>query len=66
MGYAFESANKIKELAFSQFNLNQISAITTKENKDSQKLLEKLGLKYMKIINIPDDDEDLLLYELRN
>ena len=66
MGYAFESANKIKELAFSQFNLKQISAITTKENKDSQKLLEKLGLKYMKIINIPDDDEDLLLYELRN
>ena len=66
MGYAFESANKIKELAFSQFNLKQISAITTKENKDSQKLLKKLGLKYMKIINIPDDDEDLLLYELRN
>ncbi len=64
MGYAFESANKIKELAFSQFNLKEISAITTKENKDSQKLLEKLGLEYIKIINIPDDDEDLLLYRL--
>jgi len=66
MGYAFESANKMKALAFNQFNLKQISAITTKENKDSQKLLEKLGLKYIKIINIPDDNEDLLLYELRN
>ena len=65
-GYAFESANKLKDLAFNQFNLKYISAITTNENKDSQKLLEKLGLKYIKIINIPNDNEELLLYELRN
>ena len=64
MGYAFESAGKIKEVGFSQFNLKLINAITTKENKDSQKLLKKLGLKYIKTINIPDDDEDLLLYRL--
>jgi len=31
MGYAFESANKMKALAFNQFNLKQISAITTNE-----------------------------------
>lgn len=66
MGYALESASKIKEVGFSQFNLKLISAITTKENKDSQKLLEKLGLKYIKTINIPDDDEDLLLYRLNS
>ena len=66
MGYAFESANKMKEVGFGQFGLKLISAITTKENIDSQKLLKKLGLKYIKIINIPDDNEDLLLYELRN
>ena len=66
MGYAFESANKLKDLAFNQFNLKHISAITTHENQDSQKLLEKLGLKYIKTINIQDDDEEVLLYELRN
>ncbi len=67
MGYAFESANKLKDLAFNQFNLKHISAITTHENQDSQKLLEKLGLKYIKTINIQDDDDDeVLLYELRN
>lgn len=66
MGYAFESAIKMKALAFNQFNLKKISAITTKENIDSQRLLEKLGLKYIKNINIPNDDEDLLLYELKN
>ena len=64
MGYAFESASKMKEVAFNQFNLKKLSAITTKENIDSQRLLEKLGLKYIKIINFPDDDEDLLLYRL--
>ena len=66
MGFAFESANKLKDLAFNQFNLKKISAITTKENIDSQRLLEKLGLKYIKTINIQDDDEDLLLFETKS
>ena len=64
MGYAFESADKLKDLAFNQFNFKDVSAITTNENKDSQKLLKKLGFKFIKIINILDDDEDLLLYRL--
>lgn len=64
-GYAFESASKIKEVGFQVFNIEEISAITTKENIASQKLLEKLGLKYIKIIRIPNDDEDLLLYQLK-
>lgn len=65
-GYAYESANKMKTLAFDHFKLPQISAITTKENTDSQKLIEKLGLQFVKIINIPNDNEDLLLYQLKN
>ena len=63
-GYAFESANKVKELAINKFAISKISAITTKENIESQKLIEKLGLRYIKIVNIPNDEEDLLLYEL--
>lgn len=66
MGYAFESASKIKEVAFNNFELTKLSAITTEENIDSQRLLEKLGFQYIKTINIPDDDEDLLLYGVRN
>jgi len=65
MGYAFESASKIKEVAFNNFNLKKLSAITTEENIDSQRLLEKLGFEYIKIINIPDDDEDLLFFEIK-
>ncbi|APD06148.1 ribosomal-protein-alanine N-acetyltransferase [Flavobacteriaceae bacterium UJ101] len=63
-GYAYESASKIKEIAFSQFNIKKISGITIEENISSQKLLEKLGLKFIKIIQLANDPEKLLLYEI--
>ncbi|MFD0964635.1 GNAT family N-acetyltransferase [Pseudofulvibacter geojedonensis] len=63
-GYAYESANIIKEAAITNFNIKQLSAITMKENLNSQKLLEKLGLVYIKDILIPDDNELLMLYKL--
>lgn len=62
-GYAYESANKLMALAFSEFNIKKVSGITIEENTASRKLLEKLGLKFSKIIRLPDDDVDLLLYE---
>ncbi|WP_299433611.1 GNAT family N-acetyltransferase [uncultured Aquimarina sp.] len=62
-GYAYESALKIKEAGISLFGIKKISAITIPENKSSQKLLEKLDFSFIKIINIPNDDEDLMLYE---
>lgn len=65
-GYGFESAKKLMQTAFSKFGLKKISAITIKENVASQKLIEKLGLKYIKIVRLPDDPEDLLYYETEN
>lgn len=64
-GYAQESALKVKELAIKEFGLTQISAITTKTNYPSQKLIEKLGLKFIKYINLPNDSEELMFYQLR-
>lgn len=64
-GYAFESANKIKSVALYEFNITQISGITVKENIASQKLLEKLGLIFIKTIRLPNDPEELLLYQLK-
>lgn len=64
-GYAFEAANKIKEVAFSHFHLNEIVAITTKENIDSQRLLIKVGFQYVNMIRIPDDDEELMFFKLK-
>ncbi len=64
MGYGFESATKLIEVGNQEFNIKLISAITTKENKASQKLIEKLGLLYIKTVKISTDEEELLLYSL--
>lgn len=63
-GYAFEAAKKIKEVALEDFQIKSMQAITTKENLSSQRLLEKLGLSFTKMISIPNDKEELMLYEL--
>jgi len=65
-GYGYESAIKLIELAFNEFELKKITAITTKENITSQKLLIKLGLQYLKVVHLPDDDEPLMFYQLEN
>ena len=50
------------ELGIQHFGLKKISAITITENIDSQRLIEKLGLKFDKRIKLPNDEEELLLY----
>jgi len=63
-GFAFEAANKLKEAAFNEFGITVISAITTKDNVSSQKLLEKLGLKLTGTTKLPNDDKELLVYKI--
>ena len=62
-GYAYESANKLKEVAAGDFGVHKISAITTKDNFSSQKLIERLGLKFQKMVTIPEDVVELMYYE---
>jgi len=64
-GYAFESTDKLKDAAFDEFKLSEINAITTKDNISSKKLLEKLGLKQIGTTKVPNDEEELLLYNLK-
>lgn len=64
-GYAFEAANKIKDVGLNVFNINVISAITAKNNAASQKLLEKLGLKLVGTTTLPNETEELLLYKIK-
>lgn len=63
VGYAFEAAKKILDAAFSEFGLKKISAITTHENFRSQKLIKKLGLKFVKTVRLPGDNEELRYFE---
>lgn len=63
-GYAFEAATKICDLGFTEFGLHTISAITAKNNFSSQKLLEKLGLENKGTTVLPNENEELVLYQL--
>lgn len=63
-GYAFEAASRLKEVAFSNFGLHTICAITTVDNTSSRRLIEKLGLQFIKITKLEGDDAELMYYEL--
>jgi [ribosomal protein S5]-alanine N-acetyltransferase len=64
MGYGFESARKILEMAKADFDIKIISAITTKDNLSSQKLIKRLGFKRNGIVVLPQAIERLLLYKI--
>jgi len=64
MGYAYESTVKLTAIAFEQFKLSKISAITLASNLPSQQLLKKLEFTFSKMIRIPNDPEELMLFEL--
>ena len=55
--------SKLKELVATNFGLTKISAMTSDENLSSQKLIERLGLKFQKYVIFPDDNEELRYYE---
>jgi len=63
-GYAYESAKKIMDIGINEFDVKKVSAITLPTNESSIKLIEKLGLKFKEVVRIPNDTEDLNLYEL--
>lgn len=61
-GYGYEAAAKLMAVAFTEFGIKTIDAITSKENLASQKLIEKLGMVFKGPITLPGDDEEILLY----
>ncbi len=62
-GYAYEAASKVKSIGMDDFGLKKISAITSKDNFSSQKLIEKLGLRFQKHVTLPGENEELRYYE---
>ena len=61
-GFGYEASIEIMKLAKETYKLNKITAITVSYNKNSIKLLEKLGLTFEKKIKPFEDDEELLLF----
>ncbi|QIA07568.1 GNAT family N-acetyltransferase [Draconibacterium halophilum] len=65
-GYAFEAAKKLKTVGIERFKIRHISAITAKYNLRSQRLLEKLGLKFTRHVTLPNDNEEIMFYEMKD
>jgi [ribosomal protein S5]-alanine N-acetyltransferase len=63
-GYGFESANRLIQAAKNDFGLKSVSAITSKNNFASQKLIEKLNLKLVGTTILPNEIEEILLYRV--
>jgi len=61
-GYAYEITSAAMDYAKHQLNLAKILAITVSDNSKSIRLLEKIGLKFIKTINLPTSKEELQLY----
>ena len=60
--YAFESAIAAMRYGRDVLNLPRVLAITSRDNADSQKLLEKIGLRFERLISLPGDAEVLKLF----
>ena len=63
-GYATESALGVKKYAKNMMGLKRIVGITDPVNDGSIRVLEKLGLKFEKMIRLSEDDIELKLYAI--
>jgi RimJ/RimL family protein N-acetyltransferase len=62
-GYAFEAAAALVEYGHNRLGIDSIVGLTTKGNKPSIRLLEKLGMRYRKTVRTSDDDPGTRVYE---
>jgi RimJ/RimL family protein N-acetyltransferase len=61
-GYAVESARAVKDYAKDVIGLKRIVAITDPVNEGSIRVLEKLGLRFEKMVRLSEDDIELKLF----
>ena len=61
-GYAHEAARAVMAFARDELKLPRVVGITDPDNQPSARLLEKLGLKFDKIITLPNIDGVSSLY----
>ncbi|AHM62771.1 acetyltransferase [Flammeovirgaceae bacterium 311] len=61
-GYAFEVAAAAFQYARATLGIPAVYAITLTENERSIKLLQKIGMKYIRPFKLPDTQTELLLF----
>ena len=61
-GYAFESASAVITYGREVLGLRRIVAITSLDNSASMRLLEKIGLKFERLIKLAEDEPEVRLF----
>ena len=61
-GYAFESASAVLAYGRNTLGLKRIAGITTPDNHGSIRVLEKIGLKFEKMVKLSEDDIELKFF----
>jgi RimJ/RimL family protein N-acetyltransferase len=61
-GYAYEAAAAVMAYGEKVLGLNRIVAITSLDNDRSAKLLEKLGLRFEKMLKLAPGSEEVKLF----
>ncbi|MGE5641454.1 MAG: GNAT family N-acetyltransferase [Byssovorax cruenta] len=61
-GYAVEAALAVKQYARDVAGLHRIVAITDPQNAGSIRVLEKIGMKFEKMVKLSEDDIELKLF----
>lgn len=61
-GYAFESASAVMAYGANVLGLTRIVAVSSPDNRDSINLLEKLGMRFEKMVRLTDGDVDVSLF----
>lgn len=61
-GYAYEAASAVMAYGKDTLGINRIVAITSQDNDASAKLLEKIGLKFERLVQLSNDSEELRLF----
>jgi len=68
-GYAVEAASRVLQYGFEVFKFNRMSAYCLLQNTASQRVLEKIGMKFLRREEYPVEGEDrvdvLLYYEMQ-
>ncbi len=63
-GYAFESCQSVLAYAKKSLHLQRVIAFTNSDNAASIKLLERLGLRFDKVIAATDNDPEMDFYSI--
>lgn len=63
-GLAYEAAAATLAYGRDTLGLTRVVAITSLDNERSARLLERLGMRYERLVRLADDDEQLRLYAI--